>query len=563
MSKIASATGLMEARTRPVDRPKIKRVELSGTTKPAPIILRPFSGIFNPYPYGCSVLCNHPADCEAKEVLRRAKDSWATEGKALLLPEEMDMIRASIAAAAGTADTVGPAENIEAINVDTATVPEELFRKYTETDSRPLTPAPTLASGPALTNRLQDEILATCNPQERTTLILDLRANSKKQMENETFTWHALTLEPPPTSRKAKIVVPKSPLRYRHHSPKPSTDAPPPSPCEDIYEPLNDSPCISAKDSSRVAEEVSPGRANKELAVIRRRGKRLRKGKNRSGSAYRQYTEVHDLLEPTETQISHIGDGSRRTSVHTTNGDTENPSSTPKKITALAAAASTLPVSFIEPDILKHLFRELDRDKVEAEFSLKRRLALEEALRAKGESYSRARGYQGSLNSKMANTPRVFSRQVARFEILDSESLRGKYLTVLDYLSKHVFISSGRKLIFGRAFNKFQEEALRTTRCILPGDICEALQDIIGKPVTAEQEAYLKSVIGEIKESLNFRSWCGFCAAVERLLCPLPHKEMDPPSWLERVDFEALERRLKSVNVNSQLALFLREIWRK
>ncbi|XP_076282435.1 uncharacterized protein LOC143209959 [Lasioglossum baleicum] len=561
MLKIASATGLMEARTRPVDRPKIKRVELSGTTKPAPIILRPFSGIFNPYPYGCSVLCNHPADCEAKEVLRRAKDSWATEGKALLLPEEMDMIRASVAAAGGTGDTAGPAENMEAINIDTATVPEELFRKYTETDSRPLTPAPTLASGPALTNRLQDEILVTCNLQERTTLILDLRANSKKQMENETFTWHALTLEPPPTSRKAKIVVPKSPLRHRSRSPKPSADAPPPSPCEDIYEPLIDSPCVSTKDSSRVVEEISPGRANKELAVIRRRGKRLRKGKNRSGSAYRHHTEVHDLLEPTETQISHIGDGSRRTSVHTTNGDAENPSSTPKKITVLAIAPSTVPVSFIAPDILKHLFRELDRDKVEAEFSLKRRLAFEEALRAKGESYPRARGYQGSSNSKLANTPRVFSRQVARFEILDSESLRD--LTVLDYLSKHVSISSGRKLIFGRAFNKFQEESLRTTRCILPGDIREALQDIIGKPVTEEQEAYLKSVIGEIKESLNFRSWCGFCAAVERLLCPLPHRQVDPPSWLERVDFEALERRLKSIDADPQLALFLREISNK
>lgn len=46
------------------------------SAKPAPIILRPFSGLFNPYPYGCSVLCNHPADCEAKEILRRAKDLW-------------------------------------------------------------------------------------------------------------------------------------------------------------------------------------------------------------------------------------------------------------------------------------------------------------------------------------------------------------------------------------------------------------------------------------------------------------------------------------------------------
>lgn len=62
-------------------------------------------------------------------------------------------------------------------------VPEELFRKYTETDSRPLTPAPTLASGPtALTGRaVQEALPATCNPRERTTLVLDLRANSQNQ----------------------------------------------------------------------------------------------------------------------------------------------------------------------------------------------------------------------------------------------------------------------------------------------------------------------------------------------------------------------------------------------
>jgi len=31
----------------------------------------------------------------------------------------------------------------------------------------------------------------------------------------------------------------------------------------------------------------------------------------------------------------------------------------------------TMPPSFLAPDILKHLCRELDRDKVEAEFSIK------------------------------------------------------------------------------------------------------------------------------------------------------------------------------------------------
>lgn len=116
---IASATGLLSARIRPIRRPKPKvmiksmailakarrapharsasftsallfiyskitciytqSVELSGCARAAPFALRPFAGLFNPYPYGCSVLCNHPADCEAKEVVRRAKDTWVKE----------------------------------------------------------------------------------------------------------------------------------------------------------------------------------------------------------------------------------------------------------------------------------------------------------------------------------------------------------------------------------------------------------------------------------------------------------------------------------------------------
>ena len=126
-----------------------------------------------------------------------------------------------------------------------------------------------------------------------------------------------------------------------------------------------------------------------------------------------------------------------------------------------------------------------------------------------------------------------------------------------------MFVTSGRKLIFGRVFNKFQEDAMANARCISPSNIPEALQDMIGKPMTQDQETYLSNMIGEIKESLNFRTWCGLCAAVERLLCPLPSKEVDPATWLEKVDFESLERRLNAANVDPKLAQFLREIREK
>lgn len=122
-------------------------------------------------------------------------------------------------------------------------------------------------------------------------------------------------------------------------------------------------------------------------------------------------------------------------------------------------------------------------------------------------------------------------------------------------------MSSGRKLIYSRAFVKFHEENLQGSRYISSNDIQEALEDAIGIVLSNEQQkARFNSFLGNIFEPLNFRTWCGVCAATERLMCPLPSKQIDPPTWLERLDFEMLERRIDSINVDSQLALLLREI---
>lgn len=121
-------------------------------------------------------------------------------------------------------------------------------------------------------------------------------------------------------------------------------------------------------------------------------------------------------------------------------------------------------------------------------------------------------------------------------------------------------VTSGRKLIFGRAFNRFNEETIQGARHISPGDIPEAVREVIGKPLTEEQRDYLESRTGEIVEPLNFRGWCGLCALVERLLCPLPPREADPPSWLERADFSGLEERIASTRMDPRLILLLRGI---
>ncbi|XP_015114964.1 uncharacterized protein LOC107039718 [Diachasma alloeum] len=541
MPGLSSSTGLIAARLHPITKPKPKKIELSGTSRPAPFTLRPFAGLFNPFPYGCSVLCNHPADCEAKEFVKRAKESWATEGKTLLLPTEMELIRATLLAG-GVLDSSTPQEPLGQDATATTTVPEELFRKYTETDSRPLTPTPTLASGPLTAHRsAQEEVPATCNPRERTTLILDLRTASQEQ-ETETLSWHALTLEPPPSPRRPSEV--SKPLVPQNRPAVP----PPPSPVQAT------SGTFSDHGSSR-NEDQEDDSESETGSPMKRRGKKLKKRKCRRGSAYGQQNEVRGPLEPLETQVSQVEDGSRRSS-----GQQQMAAEAEVKVErATTPVQEHQPCSFLTPEIIRHLGRELDRETVEEEFNLRRKIALEEALRVKGETQPNLKATRTPAAAPVCqNAPRVFSRQSARFELLDSGSLGP--MKPLDYLGKFVFLTPGRKLIFGRTFNKFYEDTMDGMRYIQPNEVMEALGEVMGGPFTEEQLQKFGDLLGDIREPLDFRTWCGVCAVCERLLSPLPPREVDPPAWIERADFEALERRLRNVDADPMLVKLLRDI---
>ncbi|XP_063984096.1 uncharacterized protein LOC135166069 [Diachasmimorpha longicaudata] len=548
MPGVSSSTGLIAARVQPISKPKPKKIELSGTSRPAPFTLRPFAGLFNPFPYGCSVLCNHPADCEAKEFVKRAKESWATEGKTLLLPTEMELIRATLLAG-GVLDTSTPQEPPGQDTTATTTVPEELFRKYTETDSRPLTPTPTLASGPLTAHRsTHDEGPAPCNPRERTTLILDLRTASQEQ-ETETLSWHALTLEPPPSPKRPTELSKRSSILQQNqgHQNRPALP-PPPSPVQVTSGTFSDHESSRNEDQEEDSESESG-------SPMRRRGKKLKKRKCRRGSAYGQQNEVRGPLEPLETQVSQVDDGSRRNSgQHQVATEVEV-----KMERAVTPVQDHQLSSFLTPDIIRHLGRELDRETVEEEFNLKRKIALEEALRVKGETQPNLKTNRTATAAPVCqNAPRVFSRQSARFELLDSGSLRS--MKPLDYLGKFVFLTPGRKLIFGRTFNKFYEDTMDGLRYIQPNEVMEALEEVMGKPFTGEQMEKFGEYLGIIREPLDFRTWCGVCAVCERLLTPLPPRDVDPPAWIERADFEALERRLKHIDVDPMLARLLRDI---
>lgn len=187
---------------------------------------------------------------------------------------------------------------------------------------------------------------------------------------------------------------------------------------------------------------------------------------------------------------------------------------------------------------------------------------MEEALRVKKEINSnniKSSSRQAHLQSLACNAPRVFSRQSARFELVNSSSL--SFIKPLDYIEKYVSITSGRKVIFSRIFDKYYEDSLDQVRCISPNDFFHALREVMGNCLTDEKIIKLKEIFNDITEPMSFRRWCGICAAYERLLSPLPSRELDPPAWLEIADFDALEKRLNNAdNVDPKLIYMLRQI---
>lgn len=133
--------------------------------KPVMFSLRPFSGLFNPYSKSCSILCNHPGPHEVKTVVKQAKDAWISEGKAHFHRDNADEYGGRV------------------MNDINEHIPEEFFKRYTGSDSRPLTPTPTVASGRTRVSTGSHANARRCftpDPvnscaKERKQLILDLR----------------------------------------------------------------------------------------------------------------------------------------------------------------------------------------------------------------------------------------------------------------------------------------------------------------------------------------------------------------------------------------------------
>lgn len=161
---------------------KSKRLELAigecASTKPVQYSIRPFAALFNPYSRNCSILCNHPGPNEIKQVVKQVKCQYA-DGKENIINE-------------GYFHDYCNDLNYELLHnnqiIDLAK--EEYFHHYAGSDSRPLTPTPTVISNRTRISNgsylFQSRRCHTPDPvhmcaTERKQLVLDLRRSHSQE----------------------------------------------------------------------------------------------------------------------------------------------------------------------------------------------------------------------------------------------------------------------------------------------------------------------------------------------------------------------------------------------
>ncbi|XP_070509084.1 uncharacterized protein [Chironomus tepperi] len=511
-------------------------------TRPVPFSLKPYASLYNPYARGCSILCNHP---------KRGK-KWVTKTTPTYVQKHV-------------------------IDIPDH-VPEEFFRRFTDTDSRPLTPTPSCATsartrGNAMgASHLSARRCVTPDPvsneQERKQIILDLRRSHSQ----ETLYWNASSefshpgrqdstsssWMPQPTIKHEIELMEEEEVEYVFNDIINET--------EDLIDDPTLS-CIYARD-------------DEDDELIRRRGK-LRRKKSKSSL---QVITFQPSNEP-ETHVAQIDDGDQ---------DSPNLSSrhslVPDSSATAAAAKSTRKDGnedlvqknvFHTDDLLKSLKMGLNVDVVECVFDRYRHRTLQEAFRTisperLGMDSDAVREMKQYLNleeysnEKWQHLPRRFSRSAARFELpIDIREM--SKLRPFNYLSKYVYVESDKKQLYHRVFIKYlpksqmnREEAehddlyanlemrkafmesLLAARVMPMEKLNQALHEVLGFHATAEYvqeiENFLELDTLDSDTAINFRTFCGIVAFGERLITTLSQED-DPRDEIEIADFETMLAR--------------------
>ncbi|XP_026739349.1 uncharacterized protein LOC113502149 [Trichoplusia ni] len=619
---LLSNTGLLASITpKPVFLKQKSAIELRCDVTPAPFMLRPYAGLYNPFSHACSVLCNHPADIEARDVVKRAKDSWI-EGKSHFFQEDLSKFQ----------DGGGDKEKNRTPH---DIVTEDMFRRYAETDSRPLTPAPTLASGKSRGSR---RCLTPDQPHQRTTIVLDLRRSHSQETiyyhgyttsditgghntspTNDRSTLPSLNLSdgahnrlikgqceqlPPLASplvlskRTIPVKEPQSVRTARKNQLKALNLGKPAKQSKNNNKP---EPAPVSQRSKAEKESNEANDANGEEGGSgegRRRGKRRKKGRQGGSDRMTSAGLAAQAQQDPETQIAEIVTDSQNPSSRGSIAPSQDDDIIPLPvIKPLVVAKKT--DSFLDDDILKYLHREVDEEAIETEFDVKRRYVLEEAMRTRPE---RAHGQEMqkllrelkvpavSLGDWL-HIPRVFSRQNAQFSLpLDTNAL--ETLTPMTYAARFVTLKKSKQLLYLTVLRKFRPQGYR-----MPiKNLEEGLIMMMGGSLNTAQAKSFKtlmdwetyeeeeSIPDEIKvtlldgykrppistevgdngesdeETIKYRTWCGLCAICERMHGRYPSRDKDPPDGIELSDFSMVETKLATLRVHDGLREILNTI---
>lgn len=352
-------------------------------------------------------------------------------------------------------------------------VPEEFFRRYTDTDSRPLTPTPSCATSAKTRTGITSSHLSTrrcVTPEpissndnnERKQIILDLRrshsqetlywnASSEIQQESVSSSW----VQTQSIKHEIEIVgtaqndIQELGEEEGEHMP----DYDLINDTEDLTDPTGT--CINARDGE-------------DDEFLSRRGK-LRRKKSKTNVQVITFTPSN---EP-ETQVAAL-------STEEQDPDSPNLSTRPSLVPDSSAALTPIQLKsirkpddfytftdksfFLDENSLKTLGMGLNVEIVESVFDRIRHRTLQEVLRTispekLGVDSNAVAEMKESLNlveidnEKWMNLPRKFSRMSARFELpMDLKELAK--ITPFGYLSKYVFLESDVKQLYHRIFIK-------------------------------------------------------------------------------------------------------------
>ncbi|KAI9588054.1 hypothetical protein GQX74_003900 [Glossina fuscipes] len=486
---------------------------------PMALSLRPLGGLYNPYAKTCSVLCNHPASPEIKQIINKCKQTLAVEGKNVQHLYDAVSKKALI-------DTV---ENI----------PEDLFRRYTDTDSRPLTPTPTVTSvhtrtsaGSFLNNRrcITPEFSKT-EIIKRKKLILDLRKSHSQETlywkPTSDFSYSTLSVN---TEEMQKARSAGALEEHKSKKPKMEETKRPKSCLAGTTESLS-------QDTKKI-EHICINEQDFEDDSDIRRGKKRKRMKPITVTP----TATFHLSEDPETQVSALGP------------DSLNPSTRPSLIPNCANLlpnknkldSDQIPLkgSFLTEEAFRALKTDLDVDKIENTFEIFLNRALREAfkyLSNKPHTDKCISEEFKKLNVTNKKTPRKFSKSATRFEVPMNLA------TLEDHESDHETMQNDQTF----------PHSNYTERTIGLNHLPAALEDVLefyGNEMNIKKILNLldyENIKKKIK-NINFRSWCGVVAFAERLAIDDPHGT-DSCDELEKQDFDSLDLRLHNYQVLDSL----------